>query len=56
MTVSVLLDTSFLISLVDASPSRLNHPTAVKYYRLMLEQQVPMFFSAIDLAPEFRIP
>ncbi|MDA3875731.1 MAG: PIN domain-containing protein [Halothiobacillus sp.] len=54
MTVSVLLDTSFLISLVDASPSRPNHSTAAKYYRLMLEQQVPMFFSAI-VAAEFAI-
>lgn len=54
MTVSVLLDKSFLISLVDASPSRPNHSTAAKYYRLMLEQQVPMFFSAI-VAAEFAI-
>lgn len=52
MTASVLLDTSFLISLVDQS--RPNHDTAVKYYRLMLEEQVPMYFSAI-VAAEFGI-
>lgn len=48
MTASVLLDTSFLISLVDRN--RPNHETAAKYYRLMLEQQVPMYFSAIVAA------
>jgi hypothetical protein len=52
MTVSVLLDTSFLITLVDQK--RFNHDTAGKYYRLMLEQQVPMYFSAI-VAAEFGI-
>ena len=52
MTASVLLDTSFLISLVDGS--RPNHPTAAQYYRLMLEQQCPMVFSAI-VAAEFAI-
>lgn len=52
MTVSVLLDTSFLISLVDRN--RPNHNTAVNYYRLMLQQQVPMYFSAI-VAAEFGI-
>lgn len=52
MMASVLLDTSFLISLVDQN--RANHDTAVKYYRLMLEQQVPMYFSAI-VAAEFSI-
>jgi len=48
MTASVLLDTSFLISLVDAS--RPNHAQAVKYYRLMLDDAVPMYFSAIVAA------
>jgi predicted nucleic acid-binding protein len=52
MTASVLLDTSFLISLVDKS--RPNHETAVQYYRLMLEEQLPMYFSAI-VAAEFEI-
>jgi len=50
--VSVLLDTSFLISLVDQS--RPNHNTAVQYYRLMLEHKVPMYFSAI-VAAEFGV-
>lgn len=52
MTASVLLDTSYLISLVDKS--RANHETAAQYYRLMLEDQVPMYFSAIAAA-EFSI-
>ncbi|MBL8397350.1 MAG: hypothetical protein JNL84_04275 [Candidatus Accumulibacter sp.] len=52
MTSSVLFDTSFLITLVDQT--RPNHDTGVKYYRLMLEQQVPMYFSAI-VAAEFSI-
>lgn len=52
MTVPVLLDTSFLITLVDQN--RIHHDTAVQYYRLMLEQQVPMYFSAI-VAAEFAI-
>lgn len=49
---AVLLDTSFLISLVDKT--RLNHAVAAQYYRLMLEQQAPMYFSAI-VAAEFAI-
>lgn len=52
MTVTVLLDTSFLISLFDSK--RPNHAIAGQYYRLLLEQQVPMFFSAI-VAAEFAI-
>lgn len=52
MTAAALLDTSFLISLVDAR--RPNHSTAAQYYRLMLEQQSPMYFSAI-VAAEFAI-
>jgi hypothetical protein len=52
MTVSALLDTSFLISLVDQS--RLNHQIAAQYYRLMLEQNIQMYFSAI-VAAEFSI-
>ena len=52
MTAAVLLDTSFLISLVDGN--RANHSVAAQYYRLMLEQQCPMYFSAIVVA-EFAI-
>lgn len=52
MTASVLLDTGFLISLVDRN--RPHHETAAQYYRLMLEQQVLMYFSAI-VAAEFSI-
>lgn len=52
MTAAVLLDTSFLISLVDGN--RPHHPIAAQYYRMMLEQQSPMFFSAI-VAAEFAI-
>lgn len=52
MTAAVLLDTSFLISLVDGN--RPNHSIAVQYYRMMLEQQSPMYFSAI-VAAEFAI-
>ena len=52
MTASVLFDTSYLITLVDQN--RPHHDTAAKYYRLMLEQQVPMVFSAI-VAAEFAI-
>lgn len=52
MTAAVLLDTSFLISLVDAN--RPNHPAAALYYRSMLDQQCPMYFSAI-VAAEFAI-
>lgn len=48
MTASALLDTSFLISLVDGN--RHNHAVAAKYYRLMLDQNVTMYFSAIVAA------
>jgi len=52
MTASVLFDTSYLVTLVDQN--RPHHAVAAKYYRLMLEQQVPMYFSAI-VAAEFAI-
>src|SRR5690606_29364822 len=52
MTTSVLLDTSFLISLVDGS--RLHHRVAVKYYQFLLGRQIPMYFSAI-VAAEFGV-
>lgn len=49
---SVLLDTSFLISLVDSK--RPNHTVASQYYRHMLDEQISMYFSAIA-ASEFAI-
>jgi|SRR6218665_2170238 len=52
MSASALLDTSFLISLVNAN--RPNHAVAVQYYRHMLQNEVPMYFSAI-VAAEFGI-
>ena len=52
MKTAVLLDTGFLISLVDQK--RPHHGVAAQYYRAMLEQQVPMYFSAI-VAAEFAI-
>jgi predicted nucleic acid-binding protein len=48
MTASVLLDTSFLISLVDSS--RPNHSIAAMFYRMMLDQNLTMYFSAIVAA------
>lgn len=52
MTASVLLDTSFLISLVNTG--RAHHITAVQYYRYMLQNNIPMYFSSI-VAAEFGI-
>jgi hypothetical protein len=52
VTASALLDTSFLISLVDQN--RPNHQVAVQYYRYMLDQNIQMYFSAI-VASEFSI-
>jgi predicted nucleic acid-binding protein len=52
MMTSFLLDTSFLISLVDRN--RPNHEVAARYYKLSLEQQSPLYFSAI-VAAEFAI-
>lgn len=43
-----MLDTSYLISLVDSN--RPNHATAAKFYRLMLDQNLPMYFSSIVAA------
>ena len=48
MTASVLLDTSFLISLNNSR--RPNHAIAAQYYRLMLQQKLAMYFSAIVAA------
>lgn len=52
MSVSVLLDTSYLISLVNARRPR--HNTAADYYRHLVKHDVPMYFSAI-VAAEFGI-
>ncbi|MXV06519.1 MULTISPECIES: PIN domain-containing protein [unclassified Xanthomonas] len=52
MSASAILDTSFLITLVDSR--RPNHLVAVQYYRHMLQSNVPMYFSAI-VASEFGI-
>jgi hypothetical protein len=52
VSASVLLDTSFLISLVQSD--RPNHLTAKQYYRHLLEKNIPMYLSAI-VASEFGI-
>jgi hypothetical protein len=52
MSASALLDTSFLITLVNAN--RPHHETAKQFYRHMLQNDVPMYFSAI-VAAEFGI-
>lgn len=52
MSASVLLDTGFLISLVNAK--RAHHTAAQQYYRHMLQNNIPMYFSAI-VAAEFGI-
>lgn len=52
MTTNVLLDTSYLISLVNQS--RKNHAAAADYYRFMLANNVRMFVSAIA-ASEFAV-
>lgn len=52
MTARVLFDTSFLITLVDVN--RQHHSIAAQYYRLALEQQIPIYLSVIA-ASEFAI-
>ena len=52
MNPSVLLDTSFLISL--NNDNRPNHGVAHQYYQYLLEQNIPIYFSAI-VAAEFAI-
>lgn len=52
MTISVLLDTSFLISLVDRN--RPNHKVAGQYYKYLIEQKSAIYLSAI-VASEFAI-
>ncbi len=52
MTISVLLDTSYLITLINSN--RPHHEIAKQFYRHMLQDQIPMHFSAI-VAAEFGI-
>ena len=52
MSSSTLLDTSFLITLVNANRPR--HEIAKQFYRHMLQNNVPMYFSVI-VAAEFGI-
>ena len=49
---SVLLDTSFLISLSD--PTRSHHAAAVQYYKESVHRQVPMYLSTIVIS-EFQV-
>lgn len=49
---SVLLDTSFLISLSD--PARTHHAAAVHYYKECVHRQVPMYLSTIVIS-EFQV-
>ena len=49
---SVLLDTSFLISLSD--PVRPHHAAAVQYYRECVNRQVPMYLSTVVIS-EFQV-
>lgn len=50
--ISILLDTSYLISLAD--PGRPHHATAVQYLRAALERDCPLYLSAI-VASEFQV-
>ncbi len=50
--ISILLDTSFLITLAD--PARPNHATALRYLREALAQGAPLYLSAI-VASEFQV-
>ena len=50
--ISVLLDTSFLISLADEG--RAHHHTAVRYLREALAQGCPLYLSAV-VASEFQV-
>lgn len=52
MNPSVLLDTSFLISL--NNDTRPNHDVAHQYYQHLLEHNIPIYFSVI-VAAEFAI-
>jgi hypothetical protein len=52
MTAAFLLDTSFLITLVD--DTRPHHPVARRYFESALQQGVPLYVSTLALA-EFAI-
>jgi len=52
MKPSVILDTSFLISLTNSN--RPNHDVAHQYYQHLLSQNIPIYLSAI-VAAEFEI-
>jgi len=49
---SVLLDTSFLITLAD--PARPQHATAQQYFRECVHRQIPMYLSTIVIS-EFQV-
>lgn len=49
---SVLLDTSFLISLSD--PARKHHEAAQRYFKACIDQRVPMFLSSIVIS-EYQV-
>lgn len=49
---SVLLDTSFLITLSD--PARPQHAVAIDYYRECMQRRVPMYLSTIVIS-EFQV-
>lgn len=52
MAAGVLLDTSFLITLADKN--RTNHETARRYWKHFLENQIPIYLSAVVVS-EFCI-
>lgn len=52
MALSVLLDTSFLITLV--TRNRPQHTIAKQYYELLIADKIPLYFSTI-VASEFAI-
>lgn len=49
---SVMLDTSFLISLSD--PTRAHHAAALQYYKACIARRVPMLLSTIAIS-EFQV-
>ena len=49
---SVLLDTSFLISLSD--PTRVHHAVAERYYKECIARRVPMFLSTVVIS-EYQV-
>ncbi|WP_234193596.1 MULTISPECIES: hypothetical protein [Pseudacidovorax] len=50
--ISILLDTSFLITLAD--PARAHHQTALLYFREALQRACPLYLSSI-VASEFQV-